>query len=100
MRYLENLIDYMDTIAEILGQDAAYNQEIIKLPRSIAPSNRPQALLGLYVKKVIVQLNLTLVNKSDTYTDPFLKAIFRLRLFFVIWRGGRIKYYDIVLVER
>jgi hypothetical protein len=25
-RYLENLIDYMDTVAEILGQDAAYNQ--------------------------------------------------------------------------
>lgn len=78
MRYLENLIEYMDTIADILGQDAAYNQEIIKLPRSIAPPSRPQALLGLYVKKVLVQLNLTLVNKSDTYTDPFLKAIFRL----------------------
>ena len=25
-RYLENLIDYMDTIADILGQDASYNQ--------------------------------------------------------------------------
>ena len=25
-RYLENLIDYIDTIADILGQDAAYNQ--------------------------------------------------------------------------
>jgi len=78
MRYLENLIDYIDTIADILGQDAAYNQAIIKLPRRIIPSDRPQALLGLYVKKVLVQLNLTLVNKSDTYPDAFLKAIFRL----------------------
>jgi len=78
MRYLENLIDYIETIAEVLGQDAAYNQSIIKLPRRVIPSDRPLALLGLYVKKVLVQLNLTLVNKSDTYTDPFLKAIFRL----------------------
>ncbi len=34
--------------------------------------------MGLYVKKVLIQLNLTLVNKSDSYGDPFLKAIFRL----------------------
>jgi len=35
-------------------------------------------LVGIYIKKVLVQLNLTLVNKSDTYQDPFLKAVFRL----------------------
>ena len=29
---------------------------IIKLPRRIIPSDRPQALLGLYVKKVLVQV--------------------------------------------
>jgi len=28
-RYLENLIDFMDTVAEILGQDAAYNQVFV-----------------------------------------------------------------------
>ena len=27
---------------------------------------------------MLVQLNLTLVNKSDMYTDPFLRAVFRL----------------------
>jgi exocyst complex protein 7 len=41
-------------------------------------SERNAAVLGLYIKKVLVQLNLTLVSKSDTYTDPFLKAVFRL----------------------
>ena len=35
-------------------------------------------MVGLYVKKVLVQLNLTLVNKSDYYSDHYLKAIFRL----------------------
>ena len=28
MRYLENLIDFTDTISDILGQDAAYNMVI------------------------------------------------------------------------
>merc|ERR1719187_3135406 len=78
LMYLEQLVEYMDTIAEILGQDAAYNQAVLLLPRRILPQDRPQALLGLYIKKVLVQLNLTLVNKSDTYTDQFLKAVFRL----------------------
>jgi len=78
MRYLENLIDYMDTIADILGQDASYNQAIIKLPCRVVPQDRPQAYLGLYVKKVLVQLNLTIVNKSETYTDQYIRAVFRL----------------------
>merc|ERR1719187_2466959 len=78
LMYLEQMVDYMDTIAEILGQDAAYNQQVLLLPRRILPQDRPQALLGLYIKKVLVQLNLTLVNKSDMYTDPFLRAVFRL----------------------
>jgi len=78
LMYLEQLVDYMDTIADILSQDASYNQAVLLLPRRILPQDRPQALLGLYIKKVLVQLNLTLVNKSDTYTDQFLKAVFRL----------------------
>ncbi len=50
-----------------------------KLPHfGFAVTERHAAVLGLYIKKVLVQLNLTLVNKSDTYTDPFLKAVFRL----------------------
>ena len=41
-------------------------------------SDRTHALVGLYITKVLVQLNVTLVNKSDTYSDQFLKAVFRL----------------------
>ena len=47
-------------------------QKIIKLPRRVVPQDRPQALLGLYIEKVLVQLNLTLVNKAGclTYRYP------------------------------
>lgn len=76
--FLEQLLDYVDTISAVLQQDTSYNQTLLRLPRKISVSDRNHALVGLYVKKVLVQLNLTLINKSDTYGDPFLKAVFRL----------------------
>ena len=78
LMYLEQFVDYIDILAEILGQQAAYNQEILKLRRNILHKDRPQALLGLYTKKVLVQLNSTLVNKGNVYSDPYLRAVFLL----------------------
>ncbi len=76
--FLEQLLDYVETVALVLQQDASYNQTLLRLPRKISVGERPHALVGLYIKKVLIQLNLTLVNKSDTYADAFLKAVFRL----------------------
>ena len=78
LMYLEQFVDYIDIIADILVQNATYNQEILKLPRRILPRDRPQALLGLYTKKVLIQLNLTLVTKSNFYNDQYLRAVFLL----------------------
>ena len=76
--FLEQLLDYVETISSILTQDTSYNQKLLLIPRKISVSDRNHALVGLYITKVLVQLNLTLVNKSDTYGDQFLKAVFRL----------------------
>ena len=76
--FLEQLLDYVETISAVLTQDTSYNQTLLRLPRKISVSERGHALVGIYIKKVLVQLNLTLVNKSDSYQDPFLKAVFRL----------------------
>jgi len=76
--FLEQLLDFVETVALILQRDTSYNQTLLRLPRKISVHDRPQALVGLYVKKVLVQLNLTLVNKSDAYFDQYLRAIFRL----------------------
>jgi len=76
--FLEQLLDYVETISAVLTQDTSYNQTLLRLPRKISVSERGHALVGIYIKKVLVQLNLTLVNKSDSYPDPFLKAVFRL----------------------
>ena len=59
-------------------RDTSYNQTLIRLPRKISVSERGPALVGIYMKKVLVQLNQTLMSKSESYGDPFLKAVFRL----------------------
>jgi exocyst complex protein 7 len=72
--FLEQLLDYTDTIGMVLAQDPSYARQLDKL--KAADINK--ALLGLYIKKVLVQLNHTLISKSEQYNDAALKAIFRL----------------------
>ena len=59
-------------------RDTTYNQTLLRLPRKISVSERGPALVGIYMKKVLVQLNQTLMSKSEGYSDPFLRAVFRL----------------------
>ncbi|VEN53710.1 unnamed protein product [Callosobruchus maculatus] len=68
--FLEQLLDYMDTIGIVLEQDPNYAKKF--------KAGDCKALLGLYIKKVLVQLNHTLISKSEQYSDSALKALFRL----------------------
>lgn len=72
--FLEQLLDYTDTIGIVLEHDQGYSKQLNKLKTTDAR----KALLGLYVKKVVAQLNHTLFSKSEQYSDSALKALFRL----------------------
>ncbi|XP_018323971.1 exocyst complex component 7 isoform X2 [Agrilus planipennis] len=72
--FLEHLLDYIDTLGLVLGDDPSYCMQLDKL-RNV---DKNKALLGLYIKKVLVQLNHTLLSKSEQYGDIALKSIFRL----------------------
>ena len=75
--FLEQLLEqeYVDTVSLVLTRDATYNQTLLRLPRKISVSERGPALVGIYMKKVLIQLNQTLMNKSENYSsDPFLKV--------------------------
>ncbi|KAJ8946861.1 hypothetical protein NQ318_006771 [Aromia moschata] len=72
--FLEQLLDYTDTIGTVLEQDPNYSRQLGKLKSN----DQNKALLGLYIKKVLVQLNHTLISKSEQYSDSALKALFRL----------------------
>ncbi|CAG9832558.1 unnamed protein product [Diabrotica balteata] len=72
--FLEQLLDYTDTIGIVLEQDQNYSRQLGKLKFS----DRSKALLGLYIKKVLAQLNHTLISKSEQYSDTALRSLFRL----------------------
>ncbi|XP_066246690.1 exocyst complex component 7 isoform X2 [Euwallacea similis] len=72
--FLEHLLDYSDTIGIVLVQDLNYAKQLEKLK----PADQNKAFIGLYIKKVLVQLNHTLISKSEQYSDVALKALFRL----------------------
>ncbi|XP_030762961.1 exocyst complex component 7 isoform X2 [Sitophilus oryzae] len=72
--FLEQLLDYSDTIGIVLAQDPSYAKQLEKLKYN----EQNKAVLGLYIKKVLVQLNHTLISKSEQYNDVALKSLFRL----------------------
>jgi len=74
--FLEHLADYMDTVALILAQDPTYGNPI-GFNKNLDENARRQ-YMGMYIKRVLQQLNLTLVTCSDLYYESSLKAIFRL----------------------
>ncbi|KDR13019.1 exocyst complex component 7 isoform X1 [Zootermopsis nevadensis] len=75
--FLEQLLDYVDTIGGVLAQDSVYSNALTLIPGH-GKVDKNKALVGIYIKKVLVQLNLTLVGKSDLYSDIYLRAVFRL----------------------
>jgi len=74
---VSNLIEFKETIAKVLGQEAAYESALTHLPKSQV-EDRDAALLSIYIKKVLSQLNCSLVSKSEGYQEVGVRAIFRL----------------------
>ncbi|XP_076657326.1 exocyst complex component 7 [Halictus rubicundus] len=73
--FLEQLAEYADTAGVVLRRSTDMEGTI-----SVKQSeNMYRIVLGTYIKKVLAQLNLALVSKSDTcYSDVALRALFRL----------------------
>ncbi|KAK6643351.1 hypothetical protein RUM43_004856 [Polyplax serrata] len=72
--FLEQLTEYIDTIAGVLLKDPSYSTPLSKLNCT----NKDKAVIGMYIKKVLAQLNSTLMSKSDVYADVYLRSIFKL----------------------
>ncbi|XP_044734311.1 exocyst complex component 7 [Chrysoperla carnea] len=78
--FLEQLRECGPTAGIILAKNSVYTNALAlhsHLQLETA-GDQHNALLGIYIKKVLAQLNLSLLNKSEAYSDPALKAIFRL----------------------
>ncbi|XP_050457701.1 exocyst complex component 7 isoform X2 [Cataglyphis hispanica] len=74
--FLEQLAEYADMAGAVLRRNLFIDQTTL---HSKDPENVHRIVLGVYIKKVLAQLNLALVNKSDaSYSDLALRALFRL----------------------
>ncbi|XP_050536119.1 exocyst complex component 7 isoform X2 [Daktulosphaira vitifoliae] len=72
---MEQLLEYIDSVGPLLSQVPIYNNMV---PHHLPLPEKYKFLLGLYIKKVLSQLNLMLVNRSDSYSEPGVKYLFRL----------------------
>ncbi|KYN03557.1 PREDICTED: exocyst complex component 7 [Cyphomyrmex costatus] len=74
--FLEQLAEYADMAGTVLRRNLFTDQSALY---SKEPENVHKMVLGVYIKKVLAQLNLALVSKSDaSYSDLALRALFRL----------------------
>lgn len=74
--FVQQLLEYTETIAAVLGQDVSYVTSASL--ESHKPGERNKLLLSIYIKKILSQLNLTLINKSELYSDHGVKCLFRV----------------------
>lgn len=78
--YLEHLLEHCNVIADLLQQDSFYVSQLDSLcsNKSVSSDARTKIFLGLYVKRVLSELNLTIVSKCEQYNDNATRQLFRL----------------------
>lgn len=78
--YLEHLLEHCGVIADLLAQDSFYVQQLESIAgqRTTSVDERHKILLGLYMKKALSELNLTILSKCEQYSDAATRCLFRL----------------------
>ncbi|KAK4320782.1 hypothetical protein Pmani_008377 [Petrolisthes manimaculis] len=76
--FTEQLLEFAHTLSPILQREASLTTAMATLTRGLDSSLLARALLGAYVKRVLVNLGLALVSRSESYSDTTLRSIFRL----------------------
>lgn len=80
--YLENLAqsNHCLVIGDLMQQDQFYITQFDSLfvNKSVSSELRSKIFLGLYIKRVLSELNLTIVTKCEQYSDYATRHLFRL----------------------
>uniref|UniRef100_A0A1A9VZG4 Exocyst complex component 7 n=2 Tax=Glossina brevipalpis TaxID=37001 RepID=A0A1A9VZG4_9MUSC len=78
--FIEHLCDHYDVIGAILQPDVLYSTQLdtILMKKSLPEEDRNKALLAIYIKKALAELNLSIMNKCEQYNDQATKHLFRL----------------------
>ncbi|XP_071525219.1 exocyst complex component 7 isoform X1 [Panulirus ornatus] len=76
--FTEQLLEYAATLSPMLQRDPSLSAALSNLSKGVDQSHMAKALLGAYIKRVLVNLGLALVSRSEAYNDSTLRAVFRL----------------------
>ncbi|XP_035904499.1 exocyst complex component 7 [Anopheles stephensi] len=78
--FLEQLQEHCDTIGGLLQTEAIYTNDLdrISSQKALSIEQKNKALLGIYVRKVLAELNYTIATKSEQYSDTATKQLFKL----------------------
>lgn len=74
MIFLEHLKFYAEPAGGVLAMDPHYGDYLLSVP----DREKNEMSVAVYIARVLGTLGLTLSNKSEAYSDPYLKSIFRL----------------------
>lgn len=78
--FLEQLQEHCETIGSILQIDSIYSNDLDRIAshKTVSLEQKNKALLGIYVRKVLAELNYTIAAKSEQYGDVAMKQLFKL----------------------
>ncbi|EAT38259.1 AAEL009832-PA [Aedes aegypti] len=78
--FLEQLQEHCETIGSILQTETIYTNDLDRIAshKTVSIEQKNKALLGIYVRKVLGELNYTIATKSEQYGDLATKQLFKL----------------------
>ena len=81
MIFIVNLHSFIDILSRVITMHGSASTGSASIDQMNRSKDRNKLVYANYITRVLSSLGLTLKNKSDTYTDPYLRAIFMLNNF-------------------
>lgn len=99
--FLEHSFPYYEIIGPILSQDSVYSQplqQISTLKSLNQEDQRNRALVGIYFRKVLTELNFTIITKADQiYNNEATRCLFKLNnIYYILKSLQRNNLLDVV----
>lgn len=98
--FLEHLYPYYDGIGPILSTDGVYSAPLQQIMNSknFNDDQRNRALCGIYFRKVLTELNFTIITKADQiYNNDATRQLFKLNnIYYILKSLQRNNLLDVV----
>lgn len=98
--FLEHLYPYYEIIGPILSSDSVYTQPLQQIMnfKSFNEDQKARALCGIYFRKVLTELNFTIITRADqNYNNDATRQLFKLNnIYFILKSLQRNNLLDVV----